>query len=99
MTNEIDIIRKIIEEYDEVLRLKKLNEDLYSHLTGSIYYLLKYLEKHDIFLPQKESLLGMVEKANFIIDQFANHQPKGNTDNLPTRKQNLISGSVALMGT
>ena len=77
MTDEIDLMRKIIKQYDRALRVKKLNEDLYSHLIGSIYYLLKYSEKYSIPLPQKHALLGMVQKADFIIDQFA----------LPTKNQ------------
>jgi DNA replication initiation complex subunit (GINS family) len=71
MTDEIDLLRQALQKHDQVSRLKRINEELYSHLTGSIYYLLKYAEKQDIQLPQKEALLGMVERADFIIDQFA----------------------------
>ena len=84
MTDEIDLMRKTLKEYDNANRIKKLNEGLYEHLTGSIYYLLKYSEKHNILLPQKEALLGMVEKADFFIDQFTtptkNQQPEKTTE-------------------
>lgn len=71
MTDEIDIMRKSIMNYDQAIRIKKLNEELYEHLTGSIYYLMKYAEKNNLPLPKKNELLQMVEKADFIIDQFA----------------------------
>lgn len=71
MTSEIDLMRKAIKQYDKALRLKQINENLYEHLTGSIYYVLRYAEKHQIALPDKSNLIDMIEKADFLIDQFA----------------------------
>ena len=92
MTSEIDLMRITLKQYDRAIRLKRLNEELYAHLLGSLYYLFKYAEKHEITLPEKDNLLQMVRKADFIIDQFVN-QPKGNTDkNQPSWYQSLLSG-------
>ncbi|MDE1876236.1 MAG: hypothetical protein KGH86_05365 [Thaumarchaeota archaeon] len=80
MTSEIDLLRQALKKHEQASRLKKINEELYQHLTGSIYYILKYAEKHGISLPQKEALLRMIEKADFIIDQFAKPSTESKQD-------------------
>lgn len=75
------ITNDIINQYKDALHLKKLNQELYDQLCGSILYLLKYSQKYDIPLPKKELLLGMIKNAESIIEQFAeSHQPTGNTN-------------------
>jgi len=88
MTNDIDVLKKALRHHDEALRLKKINEELYAHLTGSLYYLIKYSEKYQISLPEKDLLLRMVEKADYIIDRF--HQPKGNTEKIHRKGDRTI---------
>lgn len=80
MTDEIDVLRKTIMNYDDSIHLKKLNEELYSHLTGSIYYLLQYSEKYGIPLPKKDELVGMITKSDFIIDRMSDHPTTFDTD-------------------
>ena len=70
MTDEIDILRESIKKYDNAICVKKLNENLYEHLTGSLYFILKYSEKHNIPLPNKDKLFDMVKKSDFIVEQF-----------------------------
>lgn len=67
---EKDVLKEALKEYENVVRLKRLNQNLYEHLTGSIYYLIKDCEKKNLPLPNRDSLLQMVETAGFIIDQF-----------------------------
>ena len=87
MTDEIDVLKKAIAEHEQALRLKNLNQELHSHLSGSIYWLLKYTEKYDIPLPKKDELVRMLEKSDAMIDtiistakqqvgQINFHQPK-----------------------
>jgi hypothetical protein len=68
--DEIGVLKNALREYEHAKHLKRMNQELYQHLTGSIYWLLKYSEKYNIPLPKKDELLRMVEKANFLIDQF-----------------------------
>ena len=77
--NEIDVMNNALKEYENARRLKRINQELYDHLSGSIYYLLKYSEKYNVPLPKKQELIQMVEKSNFYIDQFAK-QPKSNME-------------------
>jgi len=70
MTDEIDVLKRAIIEHEKALHLKKINHELYSHLTGSIYWLLKYSEKYNMPLPKKEELLRMLEKSEFMIDRM-----------------------------
>jgi hypothetical protein len=72
---EIEIYEEALSEYQKAHRLKKLNEQLSIHLHDSIYYLLKYSEKHDLPLPNKSALLQMIENTDYIIDQFVS-EPK-----------------------
>jgi len=91
MTNEIDIIQKALLEYRNALIIKELNQDLYNQLAGSIYYLLKYSEKYNVQLPNKDEILRMLEKTNLMIEEmrksnlknedFSKYfQPKGNKE-------------------
>jgi hypothetical protein len=74
--NEIDVLNKALEEYEYARRLKHLNQELYDHLTGSIYYLIKQSEKYNTPLPNRDVLLQMIKNAGFIIDQFAKPKTK-----------------------
>ncbi|HEV2192772.1 MAG TPA: hypothetical protein VGR54_04030 [Nitrosopumilaceae archaeon] len=68
MTDEIDVLKKAIAEHEKALHLKNLNQELNSHLTGSVYWLLKHSEKYNIPLPKKDELLRMLEKSDFMIN-------------------------------
>ena len=47
--NEIDVMKNALQEYEHARHLKRINQDLYNQLTGSVYWLLKYSEKKTIF--------------------------------------------------
>ena len=80
MSDEIKIMKKALAQYERAVRLKRLNQNLYDHLIGSIYCLLEYSQKYNVPLPRKNQLIGMIENANFLIDQFA-EQPQVTTAN------------------
>src|SRR5437867_5106872 len=67
---KIDIIKEAIAEYDKAVKVKELNQELYDHLLGSVIYVLKYSEKHNIPLPNKEGLYQMVKRSTFLIDRI-----------------------------
>ncbi len=68
--NEIDVMKKALAEMDDAVKLKNMNEELMQHLSGSVYWLVKYSEKYCIPLPKKGELIRMVEKADSMIDQM-----------------------------
>jgi hypothetical protein len=80
--DEIDIMNKALAEYEYARRLKRINQELYDHLIGSVYYLIKQSEKYNTPLPNRDILLQMIKNTGFIIDQFAKpiHHPKLNTE-------------------
>jgi len=59
-------------QYDNAIRLRKMNEELYDHLVGSIVWLLKYSEKYNVVLPKKEELYNLIKRSQFLIDEIVN---------------------------
>jgi hypothetical protein len=51
MTDEIDIMKKALAEYSNAVRLKRLNQELFDHLLGSVIWILKYSEKYGVPIP------------------------------------------------
>lgn len=96
MTDEIDVLQLAIEEHKKAIKLKNMNQELMEHLTGSIFYLLKYSEKHGLPVSNRDGLLQMLEKANFLIDEIT-YQPIVNTNkDQPDSEQNHLFGSVTI---
>jgi hypothetical protein len=81
---EMEIPKKMVDEYrllQDALNtmryaqsLKRLNQELYDQLCGSIVYLVKYCEKNNLTLPNKEALLGLVIKSHSYIDNIKEKQ-------------------------
>ncbi len=63
MTNELDILRMAIKEYDRAIRIKKMNELLFEQLTGSLYYICRYCEKYKIPIPEKDLIYEVLTKC------------------------------------
>jgi hypothetical protein len=95
MTDEIDIMRRTISEYDKAVRLKRINQELYDHLLGSLVWLFKYTEKYNIPLPKKEELYRLIKRAELLIDEIAPPddflQGDGNSTNPTKNGQNQPS--------
>ncbi|NAL78870.1 hypothetical protein [Nitrososphaera sp. AFS] len=72
MTDEIDIIRKAIMHYDRAVRLRRINEDLYDHLSGSIVWILRYCDKNQITLPNREAMCKLVARAESLFQDIIN---------------------------
>ncbi|MCH8833250.1 MAG: hypothetical protein IIA81_03050 [Thaumarchaeota archaeon] len=71
MTDDVDIMRKTLSEYEDALRMRNMNQELLDQLSGSIFYLLKYSEKYSITLPKKDELVRMLDKADSLIEQIS----------------------------
>ncbi len=70
MTDEFDVLKKILTELDKATKMKNLNHELLEHLNGSIRWMLSHSEKYDIPLPKKDELLRMAEKADLLVEQI-----------------------------
>jgi hypothetical protein len=70
MTDEVDVMRKTLAQYDKAIRLKNMNEELFEHLLGSVIWLLKYTDKYSITLPKKEEMHRMVKRAELLINEL-----------------------------
>ncbi len=83
MTNDIDILKMAITEYDKTVKIKKMSKRVFEQLTGSLCYICKYTEKHNIPIPEKElvyDLLTKCVKTCFMIclKVLENHQRNSN---------------------
>jgi hypothetical protein len=64
--NEFEDWQKILEEWKEVNKMKKLYQELYDMLGGggSLVYMLEYSNKYNIPLPNKDGLFRMGDRIN-----------------------------------
>lgn len=89
MTNETDVLKQTLEEYQKALRLKKMNNELLEHLKGSLFWIFRYSEKYGIPIPKKDELLRMAEKADFLLDEISD-QPNGNSSHNNRRRNSTL---------
>lgn len=75
--NQYQIAIMTLNELKAALRLKKLNQELYEQLIGSIRWLLRYSEKNGIALPDRDKLSTIVERTHTIIGKFATPSDDG----------------------
>ena len=68
--NEFEAWQKIMSEWKEVNRMKKLNQELYDILGGAIIYISKYAEKNTISLPNRDAINRMASKIHCLIDEI-----------------------------
>jgi hypothetical protein len=73
--DEFQAWNKILLEWKQVNRMKRLNQQLYDQLGGSIMYILDYSKKNNIPLPNRDSLFRMIDNIHEItttIKEFHN---------------------------
>jgi hypothetical protein len=66
--DEYRVLQDALNTMRYALTVKRLNEELYDQLCNSILYLIRYSEKYNITLPNRASLLELVEKSRDRID-------------------------------
>ena len=69
--------KKILDEWKEVHRIRRINQRLYDYLASSIMYLIEYSKKHDFILSYKDRQIKMIDESEKIWMKF--HQPISNT--------------------
>ena len=53
----------LAQEWQEILKFKKTNEDLMEHLCSSIRWIIRYTRNNNLPLPEIERLEDMLNKA------------------------------------
>jgi hypothetical protein len=75
MTDEIDIMKKALAEYSNAVRLKRLNQELFDHLLGSVIWILKYSEKYGVPIPHRDEIFRMIQKSDYFLDRILDNIP------------------------
>jgi hypothetical protein len=60
----------LLDEWREVRRMKRLNEELYDLLGGAIIFILGYLRKNNIPIPQYNHLKRMSYRIHSLINEI-----------------------------
>ena len=64
--------KKILDEWKEVHRIRRINQRLYDYLASSIIiYLIEYFKKHDFILPHKDRQIKMIDESEKIMDEIS----------------------------
>jgi hypothetical protein len=79
MMNGTDAWREIYREWQEVRRMKRLNQELYDLLFGSIHYIIEYSKKYNVPIRNREQLVMMSERIHKLMDEI---EPTVSDENL-----------------
>lgn len=60
-------------------QMKRYNQELYDQLGGAIVYILRYAERNDIILPNKDILFRMIENVHDITARIKQLHKEVNT--------------------
>jgi hypothetical protein len=72
--DEYRILQDALNTMKYAQSLKRLNQELYDHLCGSILFVIKYAEKNNITLSNRELLLSLITKSNDYIHMIKDKQ-------------------------
>ena len=62
--------QEILEEWKRVRRMKRLVQDLYDQVGGTLFFMLEYAKKHDIPLPNRDGLFQMADRIHRQMDEI-----------------------------
>src|SRR5919198_5021313 len=68
--NELDAWDEILLEWKKVKRMKKLVQELYEQVGGTLFYMLDYAKKNNIILPNREGLYRMADRIHYLMDEI-----------------------------
>ena len=68
--NDFEAWEKIIVEWKEVNRMKRLNQELYDLLGGAITYMDGYAKKNNIVLPNRDEINRMAGRIHILMDKI-----------------------------
>jgi hypothetical protein len=94
--NEFESWQRILSEWREVNRMKRLNQELYDLLGGAIIYIMEYAEKNNILLPNRDALYRMADRIHYLMDEIESstptklQQPEKTPDDCNTTKSMVV---------
>lgn len=62
--------KALAQEWQEILKFKKINEDLMEHLCSSIRWMIRYARNNNLPLPEIERMEDMLSKAMSYTDKL-----------------------------
>jgi uncharacterized protein YabN with tetrapyrrole methylase and pyrophosphatase domain len=68
--NEFDAWNKILEEWREIKRTKRLIQELYDQVGGTLFFILDYAKKNGIPLHNRDSLYRMADRIHHLMDEI-----------------------------
>ena len=68
--NEIEGWYEILESWKKVKRMKKLNQELYDILYGTIGYIIEYSRKYGIPITKQNEIIRMVDRIHYLMDEI-----------------------------
>jgi hypothetical protein len=68
--NEFQGWQKILEEWRQVERMKKLNQELYDILFGAIAYIIEYSKKYGVPIPKKDEMKRMADRIHYLMGEI-----------------------------
>src|SRR5438874_6623829 len=82
--NDFEAWQKIHDEWRDVRRIKKLNQELYDLLGSALIYILNYAKKNDILLPNKNRLEETTDRIHTLM--FEIDKPVSSDDHIQPSK-------------
>jgi hypothetical protein len=77
--NELDAWEEIAYEWKKVKNMKRLVQELYEQVGGTLFFMLDYANKNNIPLPSREGLYWMADRIHFLMDRI---EPPKSDENL-----------------
>ena len=76
------------QELKEALQVKRVNDELLEYLSSSLNWLLHYSHKYQIQLPEKDTIIGMLENIMNVSKKLPpnNQHPNGTPKEPPEPK-------------
>jgi hypothetical protein len=68
--NEFDAWYKILEEWREIKRTKRLIQELYEQVGGTLFFILDYAKKNGILLHNRDSLYRMADRIHYLMHEI-----------------------------
>lgn len=68
--NKIEGWYEILKSWENVKRMKKLNQELYDILFGAIAYIIEYSKKYGVPIPKKDEMKRMADRIRYLMNEI-----------------------------
>jgi hypothetical protein len=73
--NEIEAWREILNSWEKVKRMKKLNQDLYDEITSALGQIIRYCKTNDIPIPHLSKLETIFGRIHILMEEIEPSHP------------------------